>query len=517
MLYLKNTQRKNNKRFKLILINPKSQIKQYVSNYGFARLIGKKASSTPLALPLLASYMPSYWDVEIFDEEIEELPKNISASLVGITGLSNTINRAYQIADLMRQKNIPVVMGGPYVSFNANEALAYADHIIIGEADDIWGKFIKDFENNTAKKIYKQENVIPYKKSLIPRWDLIDVSKLAAIPVQLSRGCPYNCDFCLVSEMFGTKMRYREIDDVINEIKSLPKKTVFFVDDNLTANKEYSKEFFKRLKPLKIAWMSQASIEIADYPEILDLMADSGCMHLLIGFETLNSQSLNEAHKIQNKIQRYSEAIEKIHRAGITICSSWIVGFDNDTLQGFDNIYNFLTLQNLWYVNLNILDVIPGTKFYNRIVKEGRWINRDAKYTGGMFPTIKYKNMTMLELFNKYLDTMCKIYSWEDVGKRITNLISKGYFNNNNIKNPDTGFFDKIIISFKIIWIFLIKARGDKRKIFITLFNLVRKKQIAPDKIVFLLLTVEGVNNVTSKLLEKRTEIEEYLKLLEQK
>jgi radical SAM superfamily enzyme YgiQ (UPF0313 family) len=487
------------RRPRLLLINPFAEIKQYVSNYGFTRLIGKKAGTTPLALPLLAALTPPHWEVRIIDEELEALPPDVGTDLVGITALSNTVDRAYAIADSMRSRGIPVVMGGPYVSFNVDEALTHANSVVIGEAEGVWKACLDEFESGRLASTYRAEGMAPYRTSPRPRWDLIDAGALAAIPVQVSRGCPFSCEFCLVSELFGTAMRYRDIDDVVAEIESLPKKTVFFVDDNLTANKEYARKLMKRLAPLGIVWISQASIEIGDFPDLLSEMAAAGCMHLLIGFESVNQASLGEAHKRQNTIEKYAGTIANIHRAGIHICASMIVGFDNDTLDEFDRIRGFMHAAGLWYINLNILDVIPGTKLHRRIVSEDRWINRSNRYTGGMFPTIRYKRMAQVELFDTYMKTMQRLYSWEDLHDRIIGLYSSGTFNRPE-RNPDIPLMDKIVMTFKIIWMFLVAAAPAKRRVFLALFGLIRQRRVVPEKVVFFLLTAEGMNNLTREL-----------------
>jgi radical SAM superfamily enzyme YgiQ (UPF0313 family) len=497
---INNQNKTSGRRPRLLLVNPYADIKQYVSNYGFTRLIRKKASTTPLALPLLAALTPPHWDVGIIDEELEPLSPDINADLVGITALSNTADRAYAIADSMRTRGIAVVMGGPYVSCNVDEALTHANSVVIGEAEQVWKACLDEFESGRPARTYRASGMVPYHASLRPRWDLIDTSLLAAIPVQVSRGCPFNCDFCLVSELFGTTMRYRDIDDVVAEIESLPKKTVFFVDDNLTANKEYARKLMKRLTPLGIVWMSQASIEIGDFPDLLSQMAAAGCMHLLVGFESVNEASLDEAHKRQNNIEKYTGAIARIHKAGIHVCASMIVGFDNDTLDEFDKIHDFIHAAGLWYINLNILDAIPGTKLHRRIVEEGRWVNRPNRFTGGMFPTIKYKHMSQADLFDKYMETMRLLYSWDDLHDRIVGLFSSGSFSRPE-RNPDIPLADKIIMTFKIIWVFFIAAAPAKRRLFLALFRLIRQRHVTPEKVVFFLLTAEGMNRLTRELL----------------
>jgi radical SAM superfamily enzyme YgiQ (UPF0313 family) len=487
------------RRPRLLLINPFAEIKQFTSNVGFARLIGKKAGATPLALPLLASLAPAHWDVRIIDEELEPVPAGITADLVGITALCTTVDRAYKIADEFRARKVPVVLGGPYVTYNADEALSHADSVVLGEAEGVWKDLLDECERGALGRTYRSGAPAAFKNSPPPRWDLVDTGRLAALPVQVSRGCPFHCDFCLVSEMFGRTMRYRDIDDIVAEVRSLPKKTLFFVDDNLTADKAFARGLMKRLALLGIAWICQASIEVAEFPDLLAAMAAAGCMHMLVGFESVNEASLGEAHKRQNDIGRYAEAIQRIHRCGIQVNASMIVGFDNDCLDEFGRIMEFMRAAGLWYVNLNLLDAIPGTALHRRIAAEGRWCNRPNRLTGGMFPTMRYARMSQTALFDAYLETMRTMYSWEDLHDRIVKLFSTGWFNRPE-HNADIGLLDKITMSCAMVWRYLVSARPAKRRVFLSLFRLIRTRRVAPEKVVFFLLTVEGIHRLFDEI-----------------
>jgi radical SAM superfamily enzyme YgiQ (UPF0313 family) len=483
----------------LLLVNPRAEIKQFASNVGFTRLIGKKAGTTPLALPLLAALTPAHWDVRIIDEELEPIPADICPDLVGITALSTTIDRAFAIADSFRCRGIKVVMGGPTVTYGPDAALAHADSIVAGEAEHVWRDLLMAVENGTLQRIYSSPIPVVYINSPVPKWNLINVRDLAALPVQVSRGCPFRCDFCLVSRMFGQTMRYRDLDDIIAEVESLPKKTLFFVDDNLTANKEFAGKLMKRLAPLGVSWIAQVSIEIAGFPDLLADMAAAGCMHVLVGLESVNEASLGEAHKRQNNISRYAGAIRKINESGIQVNASMIVGFDNDTLDEFDKIREFADAANLWYINLNILDAIPGTALHSRIVAEGRWCNRSNELTGGMFPTIRYKHMSQVDLFDRYFQTIKTMYSWSDIGPRIIRLFSTGWFLRPE-RNSDISTFDKVQMSLRMLCRFLVRGESAKRRVFLALFDLVRRKKVAPEKVVFFLLTVEGIYRLFSEI-----------------
>jgi len=340
--------------------------------------------------------------------------------------------------------------------------------------------------------VYQAKDRCEFKRSPVPRWDLLDTKSMAALPVQASRGCPFHCDFCLVPELFGGRMRYRDIDDLMREIESLPLKTLFFVDDNLTADKQYARELMKRLKPLGLNWFCMASLELARFPDLLRDMAEAGCMHVLVGLESVNPASITETHKVQNNVEKYTAAVEAFHRAGIEVNASFVVGFDNDTLEDYGRIHRFMGDAGLWYANLNILDAIPGTRLHARVVREGRWYGRTADLSGGMFPVMHYNRVSQTELLDRHFDAHEEIYSYEDLGRRAVKLFETGCFATER-PNRDMSAFAKVVISVKLVFMYLFSADRHKRSLFLSMFRLMREKKAAPGRVVFFLLTVEGM------------------------
>ena len=275
---------KKNK-YLLFLISPAQKYVNYPAHSELAKIFGKRRLMIPLALPTIAALTPEHYDIRIFDEEIEKIPFDETPDIVGITTLAATINRAFELGDLYRKKGAKVVFGGPYASFQVEEALQHSDSVVVSEAEGKWEKCLE----------------VPYITQKPPRWDLVNLNRIFQIAIQVSRGCPFNCDFCLVSKNFGRKMRYREISNVVEELKAAPSKYFFFVDDNLTINKKYAKELMKAIIPLKISWGCMCSIDIATDDELLQLMADAGCFNILVGFESLNPDSLDASNKHHNK------------------------------------------------------------------------------------------------------------------------------------------------------------------------------------------------------------------------
>ncbi len=477
-------------RYTLFLISPRQKYINYPAHSELAKIFGKKRFMIPLALPTVASLTPDHYDIRILDEEIGELPKNPLPDIVGITTLAATITRAYELGDMYRSQGVKVVFGGPYASFMTEEALQHCDSVVIGEAEGLWEECLRDFEKGSMQPTYRTDVATPYKEQKIPRWDLVPVSKIFQVGIQTSRGCPYNCDFCLVSQMFGRKMRYREIENVVAEIKAAPTKYFFFVDDNLTINKRYAKELMRAIIPLGISWGCMCSIDVAKDEELLSLMAEAGCFNILIGFESMNPDSLDETHKDHNKSATiYEPAIAKIHAAGMHINASFVVGFDNDSLKEFDNIFDFTMLTGMPNVNLHILAAPPGTEIFRKYKEEGRLFECNPELGVGHFPTLHYMNMSQIELFDKYMETIERLYSFETVYEKAKKLFPSGAFHR---KGGKISVFLKARLSWITLKEFVLTSDKTKRELFWFIIGLIREKKLAIDKGLGYLISMLG-------------------------
>lgn len=455
-----------------------------------AKMFGKKRLMIPLALPTIAALTPDHYEIHIFDEEIESLPKTLKPDVVGITTLAATGNRAFELGDHYRSLGSKVIFGGPYASFMQEEALKHGDCVIAGEAEGKWEQALADFEQHSLKQVYSSENFVPYKTQKPPRWDLVNMSRIFQVAIQVSRGCPFNCDFCLVSKNFGRKMRYRNIENVVEEIKAAPSKYFFFVDDNLTINKKYAKELMRAIIPLKISWGCMCSLDVATDDELLTLMAEAGCFNILVGFESLNPASLDESQKHHNRGGSiYGEAINKIHSAGIHINASFVVGFDNDTLEEFDRIFDFTMQHNLPHVNLHLLNAPPGTETHRKFSEDGRLLSCDPELGVGHFPTLHYMQMSQIDIFDKYIETVTKLYSFETIRKKGEALLSNGAFTR---PGGEISAFMKARLSWITFKSFVLTNDPDRKKLFRFTINLIRSKKIAIDKGLGFLLSMLG-------------------------
>ena len=477
-------------RYSLYLIAPRFEFKHYAAQQETSELIGKKRMTVPLQLPLVAALTPSHYDVCIVDDEWEPPDALPRPDLVGITVLAATSGRAFEIADAYRAEGVPVVLGGTYASFATEECLTHADYVIIGEAEGAWQRFLSDFENGCARQTYQNSEFIPFRQSPTPRWDLVDSRDIMTVGVETSRGCVYKCNFCVVNKMFGTQMRFRDVDDVIAEIETLPVKRVFFVADNFAINKKYARRLVKRLRALRITWICQSSIDIARDEALLREMAEAGCISILIGFESLNERCLEAVEKTQNDVSDFETAIRRIHAHGIHVLGSFIVGFDNDTSETFEFIHSFVRRNNLVYAMLNVLSVAPGTELFDRMNADDRIHVVDVSYRNGIFPCIRYKNMTQTEILNGFFDTLEKLFSWDEIAERGIGLFEQGTFLRGGNDRPP--FWEKATVSFKLLRLFLFSKDVRKRRLFGRLFRLVRTNCLSINDMVIFLLNMEG-------------------------
>ncbi len=499
----------NNKRYTLFLLSPRQRFLNYPVHLKLAKMFGKRRFMIPLALPTIAALTPDQYEIHIYDEEIEEIPSHITPDIVGITTLAATARRAFELGDHYRKLGARVIYGGPYASFQVEKALKHGDAVVVGEAEEKWEQALSDFETGKLQPVYRTDSFVSYKTQKPPRWDLVNMKQIFQVALQVSRGCPFNCDFCLVTKSFGRKMRYRDIDNVVEEIKAAPSKYFFFVDDNLTINKRYAKELMKVIKPLKISWGCMCSIDVAKDDELLKAMADAGCFNILIGFESLNPDSLDASNKHHNRRGTiYEEAIQKIHAHGIHINASFVVGFDNDTLDEFDRIYEFTLKHNLPNVNLHLLNAPPGSEIHKRYMKEGRLLNCDPELGVGHFPTIHYMNMSQIDLFDKYMETIARLYSFDTILEKAQKLFSHGSFTR---RGGEISAYMKARLSWITVKSFLFTGDKNKRKLFWFIMGLIRNNKIAIDKGLGFLLTMLGYNR---HIQDHKQNMESYRKIV---
>lgn len=344
----------------------------------------KSANYPSLGLITLAAMIPGDIEISFVDDNIKEINFNDGQDLVGLSFLTPAAYRAYEIADIFRNRNVTVVMGGVHVSAMPEEAAEHADAIVIGEAEETWPQLLADFRDKNLKKVYKANNYVDLSTIPIARRDLLDKKHyITKNVIQASRGCPLNCEFCSVGDLFGRKIRFRPVKNVIEEIKTMDNQVVLFTDDNLAINKAYAEKLFTSLIPLKRDWVGETSYTIANDPELLRLARKSGCRGLLIGFESICEQkNVQKVSRYRDMKSVYMKAIDKIHKSGIAIVGAFIFGFDNDDESIFNETLNFAMESDIEILELNTLIPYPGTPLYSRLKKENRIFEDDwRKYT----------------------------------------------------------------------------------------------------------------------------------------
>jgi radical SAM superfamily enzyme YgiQ (UPF0313 family) len=373
-----------------------------------------------LTLTTLAALTPPDIEVKITDENVEPIDFEEDVDLVGVTGMVMHAPRAYQIAQRFRQRGIPVVMGGPHASSLPLEAKEYVDAVVIGEAENVWEGLMEDFKNGCLKPFYQAEAFCSMERLPFPRLDLLRKDAYMTINcVQTTRGCPHQCDFCHVTHFFGKTYRCRPVDEVIEEVKRLEGDFLVFIDDNIAGNRRYAKELFTQLKPLKKKWASQASMTLTRDPELLKLAAESGCVSLFIGVESLSSENLKDVNKSFNQAYQFEEAMKAVHDHDIMILAGFIFGLDHDDEGVFERTLRFCERNRIELPSFFLLTPLPGTALFQRMESEGRLMHKDwGQYNGA---TVVFKPRLMTEeTLQRGFNWVCKEgYSWGSIFKRV--------------------------------------------------------------------------------------------------
>jgi radical SAM superfamily enzyme YgiQ (UPF0313 family) len=310
-----------------------------------------------LSLPILAGLTPPEHEIEIVEEPWDKINFDKKYDLVGITTMTATAPRAYEISIMFRERGIK-------------------------EAENIWDSVIKDAHENKLKKFYKSEFPL-LNNSVIPRRDLVKrkAGAINLVPVETTRGCPYNCDFCSVTNFFGPRPRHKPIKEVIKDISTIKGKNLMFLDDNIAGNKQYARELFKELKYMGKKWVGQSAINIVKDRELLKLASESGCCSFFIGLESVSTKEINRYHKNLKSKEEIKEAIKMFLDVGILIYVSLIFGFDGDDQSIFEETVEFLIESRVAFSQLVLLTPFPGTKIFNDLQKEGRILSYDwSKY-----------------------------------------------------------------------------------------------------------------------------------------
>lgn len=385
-----------------------------------------------LAMPLLAALTPTDWEVEICLETIEDIPFHTDASLIAIGSMGHAIIRSIDIANEFKKRGKTVILGGYMASLMKEEAKKYCDCVVVGDAEDLWHELINDFEKGRLKSFY--EKTLTSLSTPLPRFDLILNKNIGDfLPVQAGRGCPNSCSFCSVYCLYKNNYLKRNLKEVIRDIKQVKKlgfKKFLLLDDNIISDKEYLKELCMEIKKLDMKWLSQCSIKLGEDPKLLKLLADSGCIALSFGLESINYESLKYMDKAWARPWNYAKLIKNIQDAGIDVSTEMVVGADGDTLKSIHDTAKFIKDNKIVVPRFYILTPIPGTKYHDIMKKENRIYIKDIySYDGSQAVHIP-KNMTPEELTKAYWDLYNQVFSFNSILSRT--LFRKDFFKGAN-------------------------------------------------------------------------------------
>ncbi|MGE5339926.1 MAG: B12-binding domain-containing radical SAM protein [Candidatus Omnitrophota bacterium] len=359
------------------------------------------------ALPLIAALTPDDVEVAIIDENVDVINFDSPFDVVGITAISRQATRAYEIADEFRKRGVYTVMGGIHPSMMPDEAKQHAHTLVIGEAEELWPRFIKDFLNGIRIPFYKDLNAMSVNlaHSPIPRYDLLKKQVYKTIWPQTTRGCPHDCEFCVSSNIYSPIFRHKRISRILKEIEMInhtcENPFIAFADDNMFVNRSFSKELLQELIPLKLSWIAQSDISIGEDEQLLKLLFASGCRAIYTGFESLSEENLNYLDPLNwklSQLHKYAYLIKKIQSHGIGIHGSFIVGFDKDNEHTFRHIIDFIIDNELLNRTVSILTPYPGSRLRKRLQNEQRLLDVEWSQYNGCHVTFIPKSMTVQEL-----------------------------------------------------------------------------------------------------------------------
>jgi radical SAM superfamily enzyme YgiQ (UPF0313 family) len=380
-----------------------------------------------LTLPTIAGLTPKGADVGITIEYVDEIDFDEEVDLVGITAQTCQAPRAYQIADEFRKRGRFTIMGGTHASACQEEALEHFDSIVVGEAEDVWVGILKDVKKGRLEKRYESCEKPDLKELVIPRYDLLDFSQYVVpplartplIPIQATRGCPHDCDFCSVSRFWGHRIRMKPVEHVLKEIEAVNPSRIFFSDDNMGANPKYALELFEALKPLRTRWACQLSTTTGGHPGLLEAAAAAGCHESYVGIESLKESTLDSVGKGFNKIDEYEAFFRRQADVGILAQASVIFGLDGDTVDDLERMIDRLLEWDVNYIYIAILTPFPGTKMYDRLNEQGRIFGRDWSLFDVTHVVFKPDSMAVKDLEEMTWEQYGKCYSAANIAKRL--------------------------------------------------------------------------------------------------
>lgn len=406
-----------------------------------------------LSLPTIAAYTPETWDVDLVDEAVEDIDFDHPCDMVGLSIMTCYAPRAYEIAAEFRKRGKTVIMGGVHPTYCPDEALQHADAIVCGEAEDLWPQLVADYEAGMMQRMYKMTSFPSLERYKSPRVELLSPDAYMTRQCSFTtRGCHFDCEFCSVSPFNGKTTRRRPVQEVVTELQTVQRwirselvermrdeplwkafltalrirvgiedgSIVAFVDDLHNSNRAYCRELWTALKPLKIKWGCQSTLFLGDDEEMVKLAAESGCVSVFVGMESLDEDCLDETNKSFNRVHKFSQEIKMFHDHGIMVNPGIVFGFDNDDESVFERAVDFLTKNQVELAYFNILTPLPGTALFDRYNNAGRIFDRDWSKYDGKHVVFQPSRMTPEQLQDGFYWANHQFYSLPSIWRRLS-------------------------------------------------------------------------------------------------
>jgi len=404
---------------KIALLSPKGPL--YRHRGGIFR---KSLRYQPLTLTTLAALVPPELQAEItlYDEGIQVVPDTLDADLIGITVITGTAKRSYELAARYRAQGRKVVLGGPHVTLIPQEAEQHADAIVTGYAEDAWPQLLRDFAAGRMQPRYSQapDFSLDRPDMPFPRRDLFDRSNFLTQAVfEATRACAHDCEFCVAPSAWGRKQFQKPVAHVIDDIRRVGQKRILFIDLNLVSDRDYARELFTALIPLKLRWFGLSTVLIAHDPDLMALIARSGCRGLLLGLETLSREGLGDARKKFNGSVDYAKLIADLHSLDIAIQGCFVFGLDHDTRDTFDATAQFAIDNGIDLPRFAVLTPFPGTPLHERLKQQGRLLTTDWELYDGQHVVFQPLNMTPQELGDGHERAWKAVYTRSAIARRL--------------------------------------------------------------------------------------------------
>jgi len=423
---------------KLLLINPRFPESFWTYKWAVDNLLPQaRTLNPPLGLATLAALCPDDWAVEIVDENVESIPLEPDADIVGVCGMGVQFERQKELLAYYRSRGHTVVAGGSYASLCPERYTALADTVVAGEAEYIWKEFCRDTEAGVPRTLYRETGSVELSDSPTPRFDLLKTEKYDTMSVQFSRGCPYRCEFCDIIVMFGRRPRTKSLPQIGAELDALRRqgaRNVFFVDDNLIGDKKAAKRLltflvnYQKEHDYRFNFGTEMSLNISREPELLELLRAANFAWVFIGIESPDKDSLLETGKIQNTRGDMLSSVRTIYAHGIDVLAGFIVGFDNDTVSTFERQYQFIVDSGIQSAMIGLLTALEKTPLYERLKKENRLVaDVMAADNFKLFTNVIPKGMSYQELIEGYRILHRRILEPRAIADRIRNKMR--YFN----------------------------------------------------------------------------------------